>query len=255
MDADPSDKLVQYLTHLKLIQAFAAVEGNASRVEQAEAWFARFVSILRTLYDDPSLVLRFDTEALRFTIHTAGRDPFDFNTMASGFSAVFDVIADLILRMEAASPGSYDLEGIVLIDEIEVHLHVGLQKKILPILTELFPNLQFIVTTHSPFVLSSAKDAVVYDLERRSLAAEGLADLPYAGIVESYFGAGEMSAELEGKLDAYRVLAEKKEWTDADYAEAARLELELDRVPDFLAAGWKAEYSRLKLEIAADKGE
>ena len=40
-----------------------------------------------------------------------------------------------------------------------------LQKEIVPILTELFPNIQFILTTHSPFILNSAKNAVVYDLE------------------------------------------------------------------------------------------
>ena len=48
----------------------------------------------------------------------------------------------------------YDLQGIVLIDEIETHLHVELQKKILPFLTNFFPNIQFVITTHSPFILN-----------------------------------------------------------------------------------------------------
>ena len=58
------------------------------------------------------------------------------------------------------------LEGIVLIDEIETHLHLELQRSILPFLTEMFPNLQFIVTTHSPFVASGLENVVVYEPEK-----------------------------------------------------------------------------------------
>ncbi len=68
--------------------------------------------------------------------------PFDFTTLSMGYAAVFDIIGDLIMRME--SKRRYDLEGLVLIDEIETHLHVDLQKKIVPILTQLFPNIQFV---------------------------------------------------------------------------------------------------------------
>ena len=94
-----------------------------------------------------------------------------------GYAAVFDIIGDLIMRME--SKHRYDLEGLVLIDEIETHLHVDLQKKIVPILTQLFPNIQFVLTTHSPFVLNSTANAVVYDLEKKLLVKDGLTDLPY----------------------------------------------------------------------------
>lgn len=68
-------------------------------------------------------------------------------------------------------------EGIVLIDEIETHLHLELQKEILPFLTKLYPNIQFIVSTHSPFILSSVDNAVVFDLENKTLVPNGLANL------------------------------------------------------------------------------
>ena len=254
-DVSASVLLNQLLTSQILKRGVPGSKDSIEQANEIDRWFNRFRNVLRKLYNDDSLELVCDSRASKFVIHATEREPFDFDTMASGFSAIFDVIAYLLMIMEDSSPGNYDLPGIVLIDEIEVHLHVGLQKKILPILTELFPNLQFIVTTHSPFVLASAKNAVVYDLEHRTLAADGLSNVPYSGIVEGYFRVDEMSDKLEANLDAYHALAEKKERTDADYAEAARLELELDKVPDFLAAGWKAEYSRLKLEIAADKGE
>ena len=153
-----------------------------------------------------------------------------------------------MMRME--SQRRYDLEGIVLIDEVETHLHVELQKKIVPILTELFPNIQFIMTTHSPFVLNSAPNAVVYDLEKHMLVENGLTNLPYEGIVEGYFGADLLSQELREKFEKYRQLVQKSDLTDEDFVKAAELEMYLDEVPDYLALGIATEYSRLKLEFA-----
>ena len=54
------------------------------------------------------------------------------------------------------------LEGILLIDEIENHLHPKWQKGVMEIIQNTFPNLQIIITTHSPFIVSSVKDATVY---------------------------------------------------------------------------------------------
>lgn len=51
-----------------------------------------------------------------------------------------------------------DIEGIVVIDEVEVYLHTHLQRKVLPKLMKLFPKVQFVVTTHSPAFLMGMKD-------------------------------------------------------------------------------------------------
>lgn len=244
----PSCDLVRYMVNLKATQAFARNESDMRRANEISRWFQRFENILRSVYNDNSLRLNFDIENFRFTISMNDREPFDFNTMSMGYAAVFDIIGDLIMRME--SQHSYDLEGVVLIDEIETHLHVGLQKQIVPILTGLFPNIQFIMTTHSPFVLNSATNAVVYDLEKHMLVKNGLTNLPYDGIVEGYFGADLLSQELREKFEEYRELVQKSALTDEDFAEAAELELYLDEVPDYLALGFAAEYSRLKLEFS-----
>lgn len=76
----------------------------------------------------------------------------------------FCIISDLILRMDKNwllknHLSQYDIEGIVLIDELETHLHIELQKKILPFLTGFFPKIQFISSTHSPYILNSISNA------------------------------------------------------------------------------------------------
>ena len=178
--------------------------------------------------------------SFQFTIKEAGRETFDFNTLSSGYGAVLDIVNDLIMRMEAQTRlrDAFDTEGIVLIDEIETHLHLELQKRILPILT------------HSPFVLNSLENAVIYDLEKNILVKEGMQKLPYEGIVEGYFGADQLSDELRKKYERYVSLVNKKKLTDAEYAEIDSLEYYLDEIPDYLAAELTAEYNRLKLEFA-----
>ena len=91
---------------------------------------------------------------------------------------------DLMIRMQRQEKRvtEFLMPGIVLIDEIENHLHMELQRRVLRTLTELFPNIQFIVTTHSPFVLNSIDKATVYDLENHTLIENGLSDASYSGI-------------------------------------------------------------------------
>lgn len=245
----PVRQMAKYMASLKATQAFAKTEGSPKRAQEIEDWFQRFEDVLRKIYGEDSLKLHFDIETFQFSIMMNNREPFDFNKMSAGYAAVFDIIGDLMMRME--SQHRYDLEGIVLIDEIETHLHVELQKQIVPILTELFPNIQFIMTTHSPFILNSASNAVIYDLEKHMLIKDGLTNLPYEGIVESYFGSDLLSQELREKFDQYRTLIQKSDLTDTDYAAAAELELYLDEVPDYLALDFATEYSRLKLELAS----
>ena len=124
-----------------------------------------------------------------------------------------------------------------------------LQKNIMPLLTTIFPNIQFIVTTHSPFILNSLQDVVIYDLENRLLVEDGLDDVPYDGIVEGYFGADKLSNMLKEKFEQYRTLVKKERLSDDEIGEIAELELYLDEIPDYLAIGIATEYQRLKLDF------
>lgn len=234
---------------LKATQAFTK---DKEKSEKIDKWFQAFEDILKKIFEDKNLQLNFNDETFQFSICETDREPFDFNTMSSGYAAIFEIINDLIIRMEAKSGlrTEFDIEGIVLVDEIETHLHLDLQKKILPILTTLFPNIQFIITTHSPFILSSVDNAVIYDLQNRTLVENGLENLPYEGIVEGYFNADTLSAELRGKFERYKDLVSKDELSDEEYEEIDKLEFYLDEIPDYLAKELASEYSRLKLEFS-----
>ncbi|CAK0743367.1 hypothetical protein CCP3SC1_130016 [Gammaproteobacteria bacterium] len=131
--------------------------------------------------------------------------------------------------MEAKQTGLYDMAGVVLIDEIETHLHIELQKQILPFLTSFFPHLQFIVTSHSPFVLNSLADAVVFDLE--SLKRwENLAPLSTSNIIEDYFDSVQYSQVSKDLLARYQTLSNQQPRTTEQNTEYQKLIELLDGV-------------------------
>lgn len=141
------------------------------------------------------------------------------------------------------------MPGIIFIDEIETHLHLELQRRILELLTAIFPNIQFIVSTHSPFVLNSLENIVIYDLEERILIKDGLVDIHYQEIVEGYFKTSELSDLLQQKYDRYKVLVKQEKLFDEELEEIAKLELFLEEIPDYLALDITTEYKKLKLEF------
>lgn len=247
----PRQLFVKYLADLKVTEALARNNGKIEKADTIKQWFDKFTNLLRKIFSDGSLELIFEEEKFSFQIKEKGREPFDFNTLSSGFAAVLDIVLDIIIRMEKKTNRSFDfnIPGIVLVDEIETHLHIEMQKSILELLTTIFPNIQLVVSTHSPFILNSIPDAVIYDLEKNILVEDGLADIPYGGVVEGYFRSSEMSKILEEKFARYKALVKKQSLTDDDFEEIAGLEFFLNEIPDYLALNITTEYQRLKLEF------
>lgn len=248
---EPRQIFIKYLLDLKVTEALARNNNNTSKAESIKNWFIKFQELLRRIFDDETLELVFEEDTFRFFIKEKNREPFDFNTLSSGFAAVLDIVLDIIVRMEKATNKSFDfnIPGIVLIDEIETHLHLELQKNILELLTSVFPNIQYIISTHSPFVLNSLDNVIIYDLESNIRVENGLSNVPYSGIVEGYFKADSMSNTLREKYDRYKKLIVKENLTDEDFEEIAELEMFLNEIPDYLALNITTEYQRLKAEF------
>ena len=245
-----SSQFLNFLSDLKIQEALARNEQQQTDADEISAWFNDFEKLLQELFADSKLKLEFNYRDYSFTIRT-GEKAFKFTELSDGFNAVLDIVTDLILKSQGQNSLTrvYNKEGIVLIDEIETHLHLQLQKAILPLLTRLFPKIQFIVTTHSPFVLNSIDSATVYDLENFTLIKDGLSNASYSGIVEGYFKQDELSKDLRDKLDLYRKLTRNKELNDDDFAQIANLEAILSEIPDYLDISVATEFRKLKLEF------
>ena len=145
-------------------------------------------------------------------------------SLSDGYRSVLALAGDLIWRLLMAFPESNDPlqeEGTVLIDELDIHLHPVWQRQIPGVLRELFPNLQFIVTTHSPFIAAGAGgDAVTYRMSRENgsielhrlpnlsfLSVEKVLQSPAFGLVSVF------SKETQDGIDRYYKLRKKNNRT------------------------------------------
>ena len=198
-----------------------ALEANLVR------WFDNFIEALQEIYDCRELKLQRDTKNLAFIIEMPGREPFALHEMADGYKAFLEIYMELIMRFENSDTViKYNQSAIVMIDELETHLHVELQKRALPFLTRVFPNVQFIVTTHSPFVITSLSNAVVYDLEKQE-TLNNPSYYSYESVVESFLDSNMYSEVMHRQLDRYRELC-FKERTAEENEEFLRAKTELE---------------------------
>ena len=241
-----TNQFLNFLSDLKIQEALARNEQQFNDAGQIAQWFASFENLLQQIYQDKDLELKFNYKDYSFKICTEGKE-FKFTQTSDGFAAILDIVADLILKMQTPDnlTRAYQKKGIVLIDEVETHLHLELQKVIMPILTKVFPNIQFIITTHSPFVLNSLDNAVAFDLEHREVIDE-LTQYSYEALAEGYFGVSSESGYAEMQLDTLKGLLSKEALTDADKAMIKHLLTDLDKVSEAVSPNIVGAYLTLK---------
>ncbi|WP_254173023.1 AAA family ATPase [Planktothrix pseudagardhii] len=143
-----------------------------------------------------------------FTIEKNGQS-FKLEKLSDGEKMLLMVVTDLARRLAILNPSVEEpakvLEGkgIVLIDEVDLHLHPQWQRIVVPALTNTFPNCQFIVTTHSPQVLSQVHKENVFILENYEVIEE----TPYTfgkdsnSILYELMGVTERPLEVQKELD------------------------------------------------------
>ena len=107
----------------------------------------------------------------------------NFNQLSEGYKGIVIFISDLLFRLKKNQPKITDIRhlyGIVLVDEIDLHLHPKWQRVLIQKLRTLLPNVQFIFTTHSPTIIQGAsKDAVIYRVYRNSENGKTRVSDPY----------------------------------------------------------------------------
>ncbi|QDK81269.1 AAA family ATPase [Spirosoma sp. KCTC 42546] len=143
---------------------------NTRRQEQNSSMERRaFNAISQTieLFLDGFTKLRVEDDPPRLLINKDG-ETRDIRQLSDGQRSFIALICDLGRRLALANP---ELEnplngaGVVLIDELELHLHPKWQLEVSEKLRNTFPNIQFIVTTHSPFIIQTARQGEVITLD------------------------------------------------------------------------------------------
>lgn len=193
-------------------------------------------AVEKALPDFGGLRFRGTTNEILVTRKTDGQK-LSFWQLSDGYRAMLALILDLARRMAIANGERYTAEGrsilsspaIVLIDEIELHLHPGWQQTVLPSLLEIFPNTQFIVSTHSPQVLSSIASKHIRLLDEGEVyaAPEGTEGAESSRILKRIFGVlpRPPKNKFAEALARYQTLVEADLW-DSDEAKQLRATLD-----------------------------
>ncbi len=154
--------------------------------------------------------------------------------LSDGIRAVFSMVADIAYRCAKLNPHLGDRAceetcGIVLIDEVDIFLHPAWQQHVLLDLRKAFPNIQFIVTTHSPQVVSSVSDECIRIIENGKVySANGTEGAEADRILDRVFGvnAEKSPNPVTQKLLRYMKLVYADKW---ESEEAITLRKELER--------------------------
>lgn len=180
---------------------------------KVDAWFDNVTSQLQYLFEDETLKLDYNAEEQAFYIKQDGKDPYRFDKLSSGYQSILSIYADLLMKVELKEVSAQELSGVVFIDEIDAHLHVSLQRKIFSFFDQAFPKVQFIVTTHSPFVVQSVNNSVIYDLSANE-QLEDLSMYSYESILKGLLGVESKSSILDGLIEelATQIQVKKPDW-------------------------------------------
>ena len=196
-------------------RSFSYLNGNGLENEEIANWFVsrlilnpnfvthsenktnEVITILKLIEKlEPSLKLIKDNQ-LSILYHN-GELLFDgtpLDKLSTGFISIIKIFQEII-----ASYGGWSnendlsqIDGIVFIDEIEAHLHISWQTKIINILKQFFPNTTFYISTHSPLVLAGLKDGEAYELYKdsdfvKTKNIENIENYFLNDIVKEFFG-------------------------------------------------------------------
>lgn len=210
LDNKLETSLEQHIVNLYVRKAIALyLDKNTKVADSIDSWLKNFEADLQSLTEDSSTTITFDADNFRIFIKQEDKDPYSFQNISSGHSAFLCVFSRLLMRATHLKISPDQLKGVAFIDEIDVHLHVSLQKKILPFLIKSFPNIQFITTTHSPFILTSTDDSIIYDISSGH-HVEDLSSYSYEAILEGFFGVHSASEKLQARIKKISHLTNQK---------------------------------------------
>lgn len=192
----------QWIANNRAQAALAQADGNTAEAKLYDKALRRISNLIKDICE-LDVEFRLERSPLAVSLRVDGKTT-QFDVLPDGLKSIISWIGDLSLRLEAV-PWSKPKDDvflqpiILLLDEIDIHLHPRWQRRILPAVQKLLPNAQIFVSTHSPFVVGSVEDAWVYRLPEPGktsgpITVEGVpssAGKSYRLILEDVFGIGE----------------------------------------------------------------
>ncbi|MBD3795933.1 MAG: AAA family ATPase [Epsilonproteobacteria bacterium] len=250
----------------RLFQWFDAMQNEENRKIKEKRDFDYTLPALESVRNALEVMLpdmqnpRILTRPLRFVIDKKVNQKnvtFRIDQLSDGYKTVLAMVMDISARMAEANPhldNPNESEALVMIDEVDLHLHPRWQQTILIDLQKAFPNAQFIVTTHSPQVLTTVPSDRIQIISHDKLysAPAGIEGAEASRVLKRVFDVDlRPKNSVTIKLDSYLDLVYKDQWEDE---EALQYRRELDAIfngeePALMEADLYIENRKWEMEI------
>lgn len=145
---------------------------------ESEERFMEIASLLNRLLPDEARFLG-EIEGDEYFFEHCGV-PVPLGALSDGYRAYIGWVSDLLYNLSHGTPegtGLSEARGVVLVDEIDLHLHPEWQREVVPVVARALPNLQFVFTTHSPIVAGTLNARNIFVLEMDGQGASTIRQL------------------------------------------------------------------------------
>lgn len=175
VDGTANIKLMMNWFSKMTVQKYQNMELGLDKIPELEAVYSAMEACYRKITGYSEVKVQYSMGTRELEIAYRNEDDewmrIPINQLSDGYKSTISLVADIAYRMAVLNPQLLDkvcteTNGIVLIDEIDLHLHPTWQQRILEDLADIFPKLQFIVSTHAPSVVSSAKSENLLILDK-----------------------------------------------------------------------------------------
>ena len=182
-------------------------------VKQAVADFMRYINgegEYRVFYD----------KQLEELVYSINGNISTINSLSAGYQSLIWMVFDIAYRMAVLNPDKKSeitkTNGIVLIDEIDMHLHPKWQWNIVDSLRKVFPNVQFIASTHAPILFASAKDIWLIDVEHSEIKyAVSHYGIDVSTSIKDFQNTNHISLSIQNEIDKFYDAMDNEKFEEA----------------------------------------
>ena len=232
-----NESKAEYDKLIEEIQKQTTIEDYSEDIEESKALNNVRKAVNTCLKVSQWSNIRYNAKFKEITANHPEQGTIPVSMLSDGVRSMLAMIADIAYRCTKLNPhlsnAPKETKGIVLIDEIEMHLHPKWQQTVIPNLQEAFPKIQFIITTHSPQILTTVqpeciRGLVMYDTRIIAIPFDFSYGAKSHELLEYILGIDERPQHLEivKKLNKYIKLVDKNQY-DSDEAKELRKELDI----------------------------
>ncbi|MFU1991963.1 AAA family ATPase [Priestia megaterium] len=128
--------------------------------------------------EEEQIDMIYDSYKQKFSLVRNNSNPINLQDLSSGYQSIIAIVVDIMRSIYSVTDSGYLAEGIVIIDEIDAHLHPSWKMRIVSQLRRAFPHMQFIVTSHDPLCLRGMKYGEIAVMKKDKGQIDVMKDLP-----------------------------------------------------------------------------